>query len=381
MANTKETPQSIAVLGAGVIGLTSALVLANAYPDAKITVIAKHFPGDRSIEYTSPWAGANWSSMAHDNGRLEKYDEVTFNRFGQLIDGEDVWGCKAIKKGEGNEVGLGRQGMWGIFDSPIEETGILSDGTNKIWYDKLVGGLRFLSKEELPHDANFGLEFPQSFRINTAVYLTWLQNQALSKGIKPIRRHYASLSSLLTDLPSTTLVINATGIGSLFLDDIRDKNMYPTRGQTFLVAEPKKPITRMYEFERLNKYGSKLQCAIGTWLTYVISRYVRSPKRIDPTATYIFPRPLQGGVILGGSRDDNNWSDEWDEQLGKEIMERCCTLCPELGRPEDLQVISRNIGLRPSRKGGPRVEVEKGTWKVPVVHAYGHSGAGYQASW
>lgn len=110
MANTKETPQSIAVLGAGVIGLTSALVLANAYPDAKITVIAKHFPGDRSIEYTSPWAGANWSSMAHDNGRLEKYDEVTFNRFGQLIDGEDVWGCKAIKKGEGNEVGLGRQG-------------------------------------------------------------------------------------------------------------------------------------------------------------------------------------------------------------------------------------------------------------------------------
>lgn len=63
--------------------------------------------------------------------------------------------------------------MWGIFDSPIEETGILSKETNKIWYDKLVGGLRFLSKEELPHDANFGLEFPTTFRINTAVYLTW----------------------------------------------------------------------------------------------------------------------------------------------------------------------------------------------------------------
>ena len=110
MSAAKEEPQNIAILGAGVIGLTSALVLANAYPNAKISVIAKHFPGDRSIEYTSPWAGANWSSMAHDNGRLEKYDEVTFKRFGQLIDGEDVWGCKAIKKGEGNEVGLGRQG-------------------------------------------------------------------------------------------------------------------------------------------------------------------------------------------------------------------------------------------------------------------------------
>jgi D-amino-acid oxidase len=60
----------------------------------------------------------------------------------------------------------------------------------------------------------------------------------------------------------------------------------------------------------------------------------------------VFPRPLAGGVILGGSRDDNNWSDEWDEELGQQIMQRCCTLCPELGKPEDLQVISKNIGLR-----------------------------------
>lgn len=35
-----------------------------------------------------------------------------------------------------------------------------------------------------------------------------------------------------------------------------------------------------------------------------------------------------------------------------------------------------------SRKGGPRIEIEKEKkWNVPVVHAYGHSGAGYQASW
>lgn len=37
--------------------------------------------------------------------------------------------------------------------------------------------------------------------------------------------------------------------------------------------------------------------------------------------------------------------------------------------------------LLASRKGGPRIETEKGKWKVPVVHCYGHSGAGYQASW
>lgn len=72
-----------------------------------------------------------------------------------------------------------------------------------------------------------------------------------------MRRHYASISSVLSDLPSTTLLVNATGIGSLSLTDIRDTNVYPTRGQTLLVAEPKTPITRMYEYERLNKYEAR----------------------------------------------------------------------------------------------------------------------------
>jgi D-amino-acid oxidase len=99
--SSQQDPQHITILGAGVIGLTS-------------SVVAKHFPGDRSIEYTSPWAGANWSSMAHDNGPLEKLDEATFKKFGKLIDGEDVFGCKAVQKGEGNEVGLGRMGEYRV---------------------------------------------------------------------------------------------------------------------------------------------------------------------------------------------------------------------------------------------------------------------------
>lgn len=75
-------------------------------------------------------------------------------------------------------------------------------------------------------------------------------------------------------------------------------------------------------------------------------RYYRSPKRIDPTTTYVFPRTLGGGVILGGSRQDNDWSAEWDSELEAQILERACALAPELGKPEDLQVIARNIGLR-----------------------------------
>lgn len=166
-------PEHIAILGAGIIGLTSSLVLAHAYPSTKITLVAKHFPGDRSIEYTSPWAGANWSSMATDNGPLEKYDEITFRAFGALMDGKDVHGCRVVKTGEGNEAGLGRQQMWAVLDAPIEETNLRTPATGRIWYDELVGGLRHLSNEELPEGAVFGLEFPSTFRINTQVYLQW----------------------------------------------------------------------------------------------------------------------------------------------------------------------------------------------------------------
>ena len=60
-------------------------------------------------------------------------------------------------------------------------------------------------------------------------------------------------------------------------------------------------------------------------------------------------------MILGGSRQDNDWSEEWDEELGQDIIKRCCELCPELGKPEDLQVIGRNVGLRRKYKRASRL--------------------------
>lgn len=46
-------------LSAGVAGLTTALLLSR-NPRYKVTIAAKHMPGDYDIEYASPWAGANY---------------------------------------------------------------------------------------------------------------------------------------------------------------------------------------------------------------------------------------------------------------------------------------------------------------------------------
>lgn len=151
---------SIVVLGAGVIGLTTALCLRESYPKASITIVAKHFPGDYDIEYTSPWAGGNWCSSATDNGLLENCDRVTFERFSELA--EKVPEC-----------GIARSPLRMIYDSKIEDAEILSKGTGKIWYEELVGGLRKMDKKELPAGAVFGLDVRSTFVINTQIYLQW----------------------------------------------------------------------------------------------------------------------------------------------------------------------------------------------------------------
>ena len=52
--------------GSGVSGLTSALELLQAgYKD--VTVIGQYIPGDKTIGYTSPWAGASIISFASSN--------------------------------------------------------------------------------------------------------------------------------------------------------------------------------------------------------------------------------------------------------------------------------------------------------------------------
>jgi D-amino-acid oxidase len=60
--SASTTYKHIIILGAGVTGLTTALKLNSdpASPQYRITIIASHFPGDESIYYTSPKAGADW---------------------------------------------------------------------------------------------------------------------------------------------------------------------------------------------------------------------------------------------------------------------------------------------------------------------------------
>lgn len=148
------------VVGAGVVGMSTALELKARRPDSRIVVIAKHLPGDSAADYASAWAGANWFSAATDNGRQEGWDAVTYTRFRKLAQDYPECGIVPMK-------------LQCTFDQPIEECALTSAHTGKIWYDELVGGLRYTDRKDLPPGSCFGFEF-DSFVIDVQRYLPWL---------------------------------------------------------------------------------------------------------------------------------------------------------------------------------------------------------------
>ncbi|CAG8627000.1 18588_t:CDS:2 [Dentiscutata erythropus] len=94
----------VVVLGAGVSGLTTATLLLQQEKKFEVTVVAKHFPGDFTSEFTSPWAGAHWRSYAtNDDIRQQEFEKETFHYFWNhakvteneagvmIVDGFDYW--------------------------------------------------------------------------------------------------------------------------------------------------------------------------------------------------------------------------------------------------------------------------------------------------
>lgn len=146
-------PHEFVVLGAGVAGLTTALELKSIYPNSKITVTAKHFPGSASMtEYTSPWAGANWHTFEKTYNQYAQYDKLAFTRF-----------VKISKKSP--ESGVKPFPMRILYDGP-------DDVPKDPWYRELVGGISNVPKTELPSDVGAAVDMV-TFMINTVVYLAW----------------------------------------------------------------------------------------------------------------------------------------------------------------------------------------------------------------
>lgn len=378
MANATQIPDhplDVVVLGAGVIGLSVALELES--KGIRVGIVAKDFPTDiHSVGFASPWAGCNWYSFAGDKPIEQDFDRVTFGRLAEIAkEHPDL-----------------------VTEIPFYDVWEEKSGGETPWYKDLVPGFTVLhdkksNKKGLSIPGNFskGIAF-RSFITNAPNYLAWLSEECKKRGI-PMVRHRLSALDQAYDLHSlglsqekgktVDLVINCSALGARSLVGVEDEAVHPVKGQTVLVKAPGVKICYMNS-------ESKPNAAVGI---------VKQP-------TYIIPRPGPGDqVILGGTYLVNDYSTQPDLQRAREILQECYRLCPDLAGPQgkswqDIEVISHNVGLRPGRTGGPRVELETrkmdgsnkllhpragAKWgkdaSVGVIHAYGVGGAGYQSSW
>ncbi|KAI4764315.1 FAD dependent oxidoreductase [Aureobasidium sp. EXF-3400] len=344
----------VVVLGAGVSGLTAAFILSK-NKNYSITVAAKHMPGDYDIEYASPWAGANYLPYVETLAQhfLSRFVRATWNHHWKLT-------SKVLAKKE-----LHRRNT--VVYRRAKDKGPVSEWFAELiredaWFSKVVPNFRVLSKEELPEGMDGGTSFT-SVCINTAIYLPWLVSQCLKNGVifrRGVVKHIADATSLHHSGKPADLVVNCTGLFSLFMEGVQDKNMYPARGQIVLVR---------------NDPG--------------IMATTSGTDHGDDEAVYIMHRAAGGGCILGGCLQADRWDSAVDPNLATRIMKRAIALAPELvpeGQGiEALDIIRHGVGLRPMRKGGIRTDKETimgpDGRAVKVVHSIGHGGYGYQTSW
>ncbi|KAF2086473.1 nucleotide-binding domain-containing protein [Saccharata proteae CBS 121410] len=349
--NSANDQNLIAVIGAGVIGLQTAVsLLEHGYA---VIIIAKHLPGDLTIEYTSPWAGADWRTQASpEEPEIRAWEIETYNKWFEMIEKEKGESDPAKKSGIAQ---FTYQGYW-TFQHPE-----ISAGPANIWCAPQMHNFKVLPTTSLAPDIIAGVSH-DCISIDTAKYLQYLADRVRSLGGVILRAPLPTSSGLSGALLTAERIIrsnsvtrpvnafvNATGIGAR--DLVPDPAVYPIRGQTVSVR--------------------------GT--AHQISTVVRAD-----VGSYVIPRGRSGITILGGTRQPDNWNPDPEPETTKLILESCKKLAPELlNEKGEFEVLRVNVGRRPGRRGGPRVEVEEvGTeeGRRIVVHEYGHAGAGYQNS-
>lgn len=274
-------------------------------------------------------------------------------------------------------IGLGFKPSEYFWAGETDETA--KDGSGLWWRDAvtgfdvldLEGGRGSGDEKEVPAGVVFGVRY-QSICINVPGYLNYLLGKVKELDARVVKADVDVLNGLegvitdakkrLRDVDGSVkeedifAVINCTGLAARhFVGKAESEKLYPIKGQTILVQGEAR-MARTYV-----GFGEEHELA------------------------YVIPRPGSGTTILGGCKQAGNWSGEVDEELNGRILEviKNVSLAEELRDEKgEFEVLSYQVGHRPGRKGGPRVETE-GEEKIDMawlVHSYGHSGSGYQNS-
>ena len=311
------TDVDVAVVGAGVAGLTTAISLAEAGLSTRVVTAAP------PAATTSAAAGALWGPVRC--GPPERC-------YAWAWTGLDVLTALAREPGTGVHWLSGRE-VCAQYAAPPRWTALLPE-------------LRVLGPGELPAGFTAGWRYTAP-AVNMPVYLDYLLRRYLGLGGTVTERTVTSL-----DGPGEVagpggapapVVVNCTGIGARAL--VPDQRLTPVRGQLLVLENP--GITEFY-----------LDHAAGG-------------------EDYVYLFPHGDTVILGGTAHEGADDLAPRPAVAKRILRDCAAVFPALRQS---RVLAQRVGLRPVRPS-VRLEAEPLADGRVLWHNYGHGGAGVTLSW
>ncbi|MCJ1354613.1 MAG: hypothetical protein MMC33_004602 [Icmadophila ericetorum] len=258
-------------------------------------------------------------------------------------------------------MGLGIYKSTHYWDAPCAE---IEDGARSLWWSTVVQNFEVIDEDSLPEGVYYGVSFT-AFALDPVQYLRYLYEKVQALGARvvrakvPVEDGLAGVVKAAREAVAKDVVgvaegddvlgyVNATGIAAGKI--CGDEAMGVQRGQTVLIKGEAREI----------------RTRVGAWK--------------DRIATVI-PRRGAGMSVVGVSKETGVWDTKVDDEMTKNLLEAGKKLAPELLKENgEFEVVSVQVGLRPSREGGPRVELEVLPAGEVVVHEYGHGGAGYQNS-
>jgi D-amino-acid oxidase len=312
--------RNVAIVGAGVSGLTCGVVLAER--GYRATIFAK----ETGQQTTSGAAGAIW--FPYDAEPAEKVIPWALRTFDVLVELARIpeTGVSMIETRQFLRTGEIRIPDWAI---PLGASGLsaVATGLRPVEHRAQRGGYSFKS--------GFSLRVPL---MDTTIYLDYLANRFVTAGGE--LNTNVGFENLEQVDRKFDLMINCAGIGAREL--VRDFDLEPHRGQVALVPKIE-----------------GLSCAI-----------------VCDHAPLLYAIPRTNDCVFGGTNDlsDNLAADP-------ETTLRIIAECSRALNIDSPRILGERVGLRPFRRSGVRLERGRMRDSRAVIHNYGHGGSGFTLSW
>jgi D-amino-acid oxidase len=330
--------ESYHVLGAGIIGLTTALVLAQEGHDVSVhsregkpTETADTASGNACGQFL-PWVPAEHAEALLDGVSLEEVTELSRNRYGKLAEAPHETGVMKIS----NVELLLKDGEW---PKDLPEA-------MRAHRDVLDDTIPFSEPDGTTADCNIALTF-DTFSINTRKTIAYLADQAEQAGVRFTKQTISP-----EDLEGLDgVVINAMGVGAPELDNAAESKNF--KGHTFVIRPEQGYMpTQALSVEDL----IILPREDGTIVCGAL--YIADPER---------PVPEQAEA------------EELFERLGKLISAVADSGIVEGLKPdllEHAEVLRHSAGYRVElSEGGIRIAPDEDNQRL--LHAYGFGGIGW----